>query len=156
MFTLLSSGQTGVERGAMRAAIALGIPVQGVCEARRIDEWGPLPAEIGALLTPCSVQGPQAAVSANLERATAVLFVLPRREMAGRTPSVAAVRRKVKKRELPFFIADPMTDVAEARTWLREATVGSASLLVTGPRQTRWPDGERAGWRIVSELASHP
>ncbi|WP_320169131.1 putative molybdenum carrier protein [Maridesulfovibrio sp.] len=43
-FTIVSGGQTGVDRGALDAAIALGIPHRGWCPAGRKAEDGVIPA----------------------------------------------------------------------------------------------------------------
>lgn len=42
-FTICSGGQTGVDQGALDAAISLGIPHGGWCPKGRITEDGPLP-----------------------------------------------------------------------------------------------------------------
>ncbi|CCO25330.1 conserved protein of unknown function [Maridesulfovibrio hydrothermalis AM13 = DSM 14728] len=42
-FTIISGGQTGVDRGALDAAIASGLPHRGWCPKGRIAEDGPIP-----------------------------------------------------------------------------------------------------------------
>lgn len=42
-FSVVSGGQTGVDRGALDAAIALGIAVDGWCPQERLAEDGPIP-----------------------------------------------------------------------------------------------------------------
>ena len=42
-FTIWSGGQTGVDQGALDAAIALGIPHGGWCPKGRRSEAGPIP-----------------------------------------------------------------------------------------------------------------
>jgi len=41
---IISGGQTGVDRGALDAAIGLGIPHGGWCPRGRLAEDGPIPA----------------------------------------------------------------------------------------------------------------
>jgi hypothetical protein len=62
--------------------------------------------------------------------------------------AVRGVRTKV-------FIADPTIDTEEVATWARTLpeTSGSVRILVTGPRGTRWGDGEAVARRLVTAIA---
>lgn len=52
MITILHTGQTGVERGADRAARAVNFPIRGYCQFECRDELGPLSKEILDVLVP--------------------------------------------------------------------------------------------------------
>ncbi|MEO8550969.1 MAG: response regulator [Kofleriaceae bacterium] len=153
--TILHSGQTGVERGADRAARAVGYDVAGYCTVNGRDELGFIPEDVRASLVAHTRQGARAAAYATVELADAVVIALPDRRDANATTAIEALRRVIKLRGLPHFLVDPASDLDELCLGLRqlEARQDGLRLLVTGPRQTRWAMGERMGWQIVSELS---
>lgn len=153
--TILHSGQTGVERGADRAARAVGYDVAGFCTVNGRDELGAIPEDVRASLKAHTRQGARAAAYATVELADAVVIAVPDRRDANATTAVEALRRVIKLRGTPHFLVDPTSDLDEVCIALRqvEARHGRLHLLVTGPRQTRWAGGERLGWQIVSELS---
>ena len=54
-----------------------------------------------------------------------------------------------------MLVCDPQTNLDDIASWvtgLRE-TSGSKRVLVTGPRATRWQQGEGLARRIVSAVA---
>ena len=145
---LLHSGQSGVERGAQRAAVTLGIPVTGVCSKDCRDEFGPFPPELAGTLTVAPIRGSRAVVAANLDLASAVVIVVPEAPAVTSFTGMGDLIRQARRRDVPALVADPTTDPGAVRAWLTQ--VSATRVLVTGPRKTRWPEGERAGWSLVA------
>lgn len=154
--TILHTGQTGVERGADRAARAVNFPIAGCCTVNGRDELGAMPAEIRAdLQAHEKSHGARAAVYATLALADAAVIAVPDRRDPNANAGVEALRRELRIKGTPYFVVDPVHDLGELARELRtlEARTGKLSLMVTGPRETRWAAGERLGWQIVTELS---
>ena len=152
---IVHSGQTGVERGAHRAAVSGGIAIAGFMPVDARDELGPVPPDVAAHLTPCFERGPRAAVRANVALASGVLLVVPDRRHVDKFTAMRAVMTAVRGARAPSFISDSTTDVLEVATWARQLpeTSGSVRVMVTGPRGTRWLDGEGVARRLVTAIA---
>lgn len=154
MLVILHSGQTGVERGAHRAATTLGISLAGFMPLDKRDELGPVPADVGELLTACFDRGPRPAVRANVALASGVLLVVPDAARAEKFTAISAVLQAVRSAHVPLMVCDAHTNVDDIGWWVRQLpeTSGSTRVLVTGPRGTRWPEGESVAKRIVSAI----
>lgn len=155
MLIVLHSGQTGVERGAHTAAVAAGFGVAGFMTLEQRDELGPLPEDIARCLTPCFERGPRRAVHANVKLASGVLLVVPASKDLHRTAGMSALQQTIRAAEVPWLVADPASDASDVARWVLQlpVTSGSRRLLVTGPRATRWPDGEKVARRLVAAIA---
>ena len=155
MLVIVHSGQTGVERGAHRAAANSGVAIAGFMPVDGRDELGPVPQDIAEHLTTCFERGPRAAVRANVALASGVLLVVPDRRHVDKFTAMRAVMTAVRGAKSSSFIADTTTDVHEVATWARTLpeTSGSVRILVTGPRGTRWLDGEGVARRLVTAIA---
>ncbi len=155
MLVIVHSGQTGVERGAHRAAISGGIAIAGFMPVDARDELGPIPPEVAGHLTPCFERGPRAAVRANVALASGVLLVVPDRRHVDKFTAMRAIMTAVRSAKASAFICDPSSDVSEVGAWARglPETSGSVRILVTGPRGTRWLDGEGVARRLVTAIA---
>jgi hypothetical protein len=154
MLVILHSGQTGVERGAHRGAALSGICVSGVMSLDRRDELGPVPPDVAEHLTPCDERGPRPAVRANIARADGVLLVVPDATRADKFTAMGAVLAAVRAAHVPLLACDPITNLDDVVWWVRRLpeNEGSTRLLVTGPRGTRWNEGEAVARRIVSAI----
>lgn len=151
--TILHSGQTGVERGAHHGALASGLPIRGFMRPERRDELGPLPDEIACVLEPCGDGGQRAAVLATLGIATAVVLVVPDIRIAIRKRTSTWVLRGARAKSLPYWMCDGATSVTDVATWYTKLPADEQRILVTGPRATRWRDGESVARRLVKALA---
>ena len=154
-FTLLNSGQTGVERGAYSSARALGIPVTGVMPANGCDELRRLPDELAACLRTCSEKGPRRAREANVECASVVVVAVPDATCASSVTGIGPVLRTARSRNLAAFACDPETDLPDLGVSIMSAPsiTESRAIYITGPRATRWAGGEALGRSIVRALA---
>lgn len=154
MLVIIHSGQTGVERGAHRAASSARIAIAGFMPLDRRDELGPVPAEVAEALTPCFDRGPRPAVRANVALASGVLLVVPDSSKAEKFTAMAAVIQAVRSARVPILTCDPMTNLDDIVWWVKHLpeTSGSIRVLVTGPRSTRWTEGEAIARRIVGAI----
>lgn len=155
MLVIVHSGQTGVERGAHRAAVAAQLSIAGFMQFDARDEMGPVPEEVASHLTPCFERGPRAAVRANVTLASGVLLVVPDRRHVDKFTAMRAIMTAVRGVRTKVFIADPSIDSEEVAAWARglPETSGSVRILVTGPRGTRWTEGEGVARRLVTAIA---
>jgi Circularly permutated YpsA SLOG family len=154
MLVILHSGQTGVERGAHRAAAATHVSVAGFMPLDKRDELGPVPTDVAEQLTPCFDRGPRPAVRANVSLASGVLLLVPDSTQAEKFTAMAAVLQAVRSARTPLLVCDPRTNVDDVVWWVRQLpeTSGSTRVLVTGPRGTRWPEGESIARRLVGAI----
>ncbi len=155
MFFIIHSGQTGVERGAHHGALAAGLQIAGFMPQERRDELGPLPDEVARYLTPSIEKGPRPALRANLEIASGVIVVVTEAAIASTLPTMSWLLKQIRARKVPLLVADPGTSVADAASWAGQLplTCGSRRLVVTGPRSTRWPEGEAVARRLVTAIS---
>lgn len=114
------------------------------------DELGILPPDIAAMLTPASSSGARNAQMGTIELATAVLVLVPVKSAFARETGMASIVRAARNRGLPYEIADPTTTTDSLLEWLPAAE--PTRLMITGPRGTRWPEGDRAAWQLVTRL----
>lgn len=155
MLVILHSGQTGVERGAHRGAIAAGLSIAGFMPMDKRDELGPVPDDIAKHLTPCFERGPRAAVRANVAVASGVLVVVPDRRHVDKFTAMRAIMTAVRTARVQSLVCDQTSDTEAVAAWARQLpeTSGSVRILVTGPRGTRWADGEGVARRLVTAIA---
>jgi hypothetical protein len=155
MLVIVHSGQTGVERGAHRGAKAAGFAQAGFMPKGARDELGLVPDDVAQHLTPCSERGPRVAVRANVAIASGVVIVVPDHELVAKYTAMNAVLGAIRAAKIPSLVVDPLTDLKEAAKWVGSLTEtsGSTRVLVTGPRGTRWTDGERVAMRVVASFA---
>ncbi|CAN5732627.1 hypothetical protein BH11MYX1_BH11MYX1_14510 [soil metagenome] len=152
---ILHTGQTGVERGADRAARAVGFPVEGFSSYEKRDELGVLPPHVSGDLVACPQRGARSALRATLATASLLVIVVPDAAHPNSLPGIEALRRSARTVGTPHWIVDPSSDLDHAVERIRrfELTSRPLKVLVTGPRFTRWHEGERMGWRVVTQLS---
>lgn len=155
MLVIIHSGQTGVERGAHRAAVTHGISVAGFMPLDRRDELGPVPSDIADVLTPCFDRGPRQAVKANISLASGVLLLVPDAAHPTRFTAIAPVMQSVRSARTFSMVCDPQTNLDDIVQWVRKLpeTSGSVRVFITGLRATRWGEGEALARRVVGAIA---
>jgi hypothetical protein len=154
MVVIYHSGQTGVERGAHRGAVAARLGIAGYMPLDKRDELGPVPPDIAGYLTPYVDRGPRPAVRANVTLVSGVLLVVPDAARAEKFTAMAAVLQAVRSARASLMTCDPTTNLDDVVWWAKQLpeTSGSTRVLVTGPRATRWPEGEALSRRLVSAI----
>lgn len=127
---IVSGGQTGVDRGALDAAIALGIHHGGWCPRGRRAEDGVIPARYKQSETESASY--HVRTEQNVIDSDATL-IIARGPLSGGT---ALTLRMAVKHARPYFVVDLQQAVKaeEIRTWLRQHRV--SRLNVAGPRES--------------------
>ena len=132
--TVLSGGQTGVDRAALDVALALGIRCSGWCPAGRMAEDGPIDDRYP--LRETSSADPAERTVLNVDVADATLIV-SRGPPVGGTALALSHARTLDQPML--VIEDPRSDsaVAQVQDWL--GRVRPARLNVAGPPESEAP-----------------
>ncbi len=146
---IVSGGQTGVDRGALDAALESGWSCGGWCPAGRAAEDGPIPKRYP--LESTSEPDPDVRTRRNVEDSDATLILCPA-EPAGGTGLTAQICRDLGR---PCLIVDAdKRDVedaaAQARDFLNRH--GIRVLNVAGPRESGWPGGHEYARKVVGAL----
>ena len=153
---ILHSGQTGVERGAHDGALAAGFGVAGVmCRTAR-DELGPIPTDVAQHLTHHTEHGYRAAAVATMQTAHGVVIVVPNVAEDLRTRRTGWLRRTARAGRVPHCMFEPAADFDEIERWVKTVDVKDERrrIHVTGPRATRWAEGEAVARRVVKFLGA--
>lgn len=131
---IISGGQTGADRGALDAAIALGIEHGGHCPAGRRAEDGRIPERFRLVETESADYAVR--TEKNVLGADATLLVT-RGAPTGGSALTAALARKHDRPLLHLDLAVTADPVAAVREWLAARRV--ECLNVAGPRESGCP-----------------
>jgi len=149
MVTIISGGQTGVDRGALDAALQAGTPCGGWCPADCRAEDGSIDARYG--LVPVPQGGYAERTRRNVEDSDATL-ILHFGEPEGGTALTAACCEALGK---PLLLIDaldmnPAQAAQEARNFVLQYAV--RRLNVAGPRASKIPAAHDYASRTVTRL----
>ena len=143
---IVSGGQTGVDRGALDAAIELGIPHGGWCPRGRLAEDGTIASRYR--LTETESAEYTARTERNVADSDATL-ILCRWGPRGGTKLTLRVAQRLGK---PHLVVDldlpPPLD--EIRRWIAEHRVGT--LNVAGPRESQSPGIQARTAELLGQL----
>lgn len=143
---IVSGGQTGVDRGALDAAIQLGIPHGGWCPRGRLAEDGQIPSRYQ--LTETDSPEYWVRTEQNVLDSDATL-ILCRDQPSGGTE---LTRRLAEQNDKPCLVVDldrpPRLD--EIRRWIARHRV--AILNVAGPREAQSPGISARATQFLKEL----
>jgi hypothetical protein len=146
LMKIVSGGQTGVDRAALDAGLASGVPVGGWCPAGRRAEDGKIP-ECYPLL---ELDSPDyiARTEQNVVDSDATL-VLNRGELADGTALTVQLARKHRK---PFLVVqlEENADPAAVSEWIRKR--GVKVLNIAGPRESKCPGIHESALLFVRKL----
>jgi hypothetical protein len=146
---IISGGQTGVDRGALDAALALGVRCGGWCPADRRDENGLIPAKYP--LMPLPQGGYLARTRRNVADSDGTLII----HFGPPTGGTAATIRHVQKLSKPMLCIDASTReipdaISVALAFLRSAQI--RVLNVAGPRESQEARGHDYAQALLSGL----
>ena len=165
MFTIapliVSGGQTGADRAALDAAIALGLPYGGWCPR---GGWAEDLAEPPGLLAyyPALHETPLADPAQRTEwnlRDSTLTLILTRTTGLAQSPGALLTEKRAHKLGRPCLRLDISKPYAleRAKAWLGEHAPPQAILNVAGPRESEIPGLYRAARDFLERLlASEP
>ncbi|MEM1115720.1 MAG: putative molybdenum carrier protein [Bacteroidota bacterium] len=147
--TIRSGGQSGVDRAALDAALALGLRVAGWCPAGRWAEDGPIPPRYPLRETAASA--PEVRTRLNVRDADATLILSPQ-PLAGGTERTRAEAERLGR---PVLVVDPFHEgaVPEAVAFVASHLAsGPLDLNVAGPRESEAPGMYAASRAVLSQV----
>jgi hypothetical protein len=130
---IISGGQTGVDRGALDAAIELAMPHGGWCPRGRIAEDGRIPERYQLIETDSPDYPSRTERNVVGSDATLILF---RGRIAGGTELTLRLTEEHRRPRLAIDLDAPV-DPAGVRRWLAEQRL--EVLNVAGPRESQSP-----------------
>lgn len=143
---IISGGQTGVDRGALDAAIFLGIAHGGWCPRGRLAEDGRIPSRYQLSETDSDKYPVRTEQNVIDSDATMVLYV---GAMQGGTSLTFRLARAYDKPCLAIDLAGPV-DYALTRRWI--ADQGIEVINIAGPRESSSPGVADAARSFLVQL----
>ena len=139
---IVSGGQSGVDRAALDAALAAGVPYGGWCPAGGWAEDFPEPPGLLAAypaLRPTPSADPAERTAWNVRDSDRTLILLGAGGLAA-SPGTGLTRQLAEGRGRPTLVVDALAPDAAAaiRAWLADAPPGLV-LNVAGPRESEAP-----------------
>ena len=149
MLKIISGGQTGVDRGALDAALDLGVECGGWCPIGRLAEDGTIPERYPVV--ELANAGYTERTAQNVADSDGTL-IISNGELIGGTRET--VERCVEN-DKPCLVIDykemPTVDAAEKTLkFLKRHHI--RRLNVAGPRASQWPQGQEIACQIVSAI----
>lgn len=131
--TILSGGQTGVDRAALDVAMERGMPCGGWCPAGRWAEDGPIDARYPLRETPSA--DPAERTEWNVRDSDGTLLLTTSAASPGTELTEEVARRLGRPVYRGWLDAPP--DAGHFHGWMREHTI--RTLNVAGPRESESP-----------------
>tara|TARA_R110000868_G_scaffold2930_6_gene19989 strand:- start:39139 stop:39621 length:483 start_codon:yes stop_codon:yes gene_type:complete len=146
---LISGGQTGIDRGALDAALSRAFPCGGWCPRGRRAEDGPIPARYP--LTELDSANYLDRTRRNVAEADATL-ILAHGPLSGGTKATEKHARKTGKRFLTLDLDGVSAAQAVARicAWIETERIGV--LNVAGPRESSRPGTSAAAADLLGAV----
>jgi predicted Rossmann fold nucleotide-binding protein DprA/Smf involved in DNA uptake len=148
---IVSGGQTGADRAALDAAIAVGMACGGWCPRGRRAEDGQIPSRYPLQETPGT--GYPERTARNVRGSDATL-VLTRGKPRGGTALTVGLARKAGKPVLVVDLGTGVPDAAEVRAWLERE--GVRVLNVAGPRESEAPGIHAQATHFLRSILTSP
>jgi len=149
LFRIVSGGQTGVDRGALDAALDLGVECGGWCPAGRLAEDGTIPERYPVI--ELTDGGYAERTAQNVADSDGTLIISNGKPIGGTSETIECCVEKDK----PYLIIDYREmSTAEAKEkalkFLQSRHI--RRLNVAGPRASQWPEGHALTYQIMSAI----
>ncbi len=149
---IISGGQTGVDRGALDTAIALGIEHGGWCPAGRLSEDGTIPSRYE--LTETDSPDYPARTKQNVIDSDATLILYERKLKGGTLLTQRLCKTNSVKHHSVRLDHDTDTKLAEAieqaQSWLNKTK--PTVLNIAGPRESNYPGIEARSMQFLLKV----
>ena len=147
--SVISGGQTGVDRGALDAALDLGVPCGGWCPAGRAAEDGVIPARYP--LTELPGAGYDQRTRKNVEDSDGTLIIIFGQASGGTARTIEFCQRLGRVHLIVDAATVPLEDPVHRGVQFvtRE---GIRRLNVAGPRGTGEPRGYAYAYALVRQV----
>ena len=142
--TLISGGQTGVDRAALDFALAHGIAHGGWCPLWRLAEDGPIPLRYQ--LTPHESEGYSGRTRANVQDSDATLLVASGKLTSG-TKLTLKIVRELGKPHFVLNLAERLAWPDLAREWIETNAI--RRLNVAGASESKRPGIHGETFRLL-------
>lgn len=134
-FKVISGGQTGVDRGALDAAIAIGFPYGGLIPKGRVAEDGIIPLKYQLTEAESSDYSFRTEKNVLQSDATLILSYLPL-SAGTKFTMECCVRHQKEHLIVDLSVADSWNQ-EKIVSWLMK--INPATLNVAGPRESKYP-----------------
>jgi len=145
--TIVSGGQTGVDRAALDWAIEKGLPHGGYCPKGRIAEDGVIPGKYNLKEIKSGKYRIRTRLNVIHSDATLILSALPL------TGGTALTAKYAEEEDKAIFTISPgfePTDLRALHSFLRARDF--CKLNVAGPRLSQWPDSRDFIKRALDQI----
>jgi Circularly permutated YpsA SLOG family len=149
LLKIISGGQTGVDRGALDAALELGVACGGWCPAGRLAEDGQIPLRYPMVELPNASYSER--TKRNVSDADGTLIIC-KGELTGGTRETIEFCREMEK---PHLVIDAeVVSSDEAVTLIQQFIFGHCIdiLNVAGPRPSQWTEAHEITHQITSAV----
>lgn len=146
-FTIVSGGQTGVDRAALDWAIEKGWPHGGYCPKGRIAEDGLIPRKYN--LKEATSPGYAIRTRLNVIHSDATLILSPL-PLTGGTALTAKYAEKVGAFIFSLSPGFESSDLRALHSFLADREF--CKLNVAGPRLSQWPDAQNFAMMALSQI----
>jgi hypothetical protein len=146
---IISGGQTGVDRGALDAALALEVECGGWCPAGRLAEDGTIPEYYPVVELANAEYAERTA--RNVADSDGTLVISNGEPIGGTGETI----QRCVELDKPHLIIDHPLVAANENVELVLRFVGNHRirvLNVAGPRASQWPEGHQTALEIVSDV----
>jgi len=145
---IVSGGQSGVDRAALDAGLAMGVPVGGWCPRGRLAEDGTIPPRYPLKETDTAEYEQRTELNVRDSGAT---LIITRGTPTGGTAYTVDMAAKWDRPCMVVDLADG-ADIPEIVRWLEAQ--GIATLNVAGPRESSMPRIHDEAYALLAALLS--
>lgn len=148
LFMVVSGGQTGVDRAALDAAMALHIPVGGWCPKGRFAEDGPIGPAYPLSETGTSYYAER--TRKNIIDSDGTLIIAGRKLTGGSLLTANYAKRRRKPLYITNIDNHCPAEIAVIQVWIGENEI--SRLNVAGPRESTYPGIYQLAFGMMTDL----